>query len=53
MDCPRIIEGIKISINVFKCIFFDLQKKIMDIKPPIRPPWIAIPPSQTARKEGN
>jgi len=24
----------------------------MDIKPPISPPWIAMPPSQTARKEG-
>ena len=52
IDCPRIIEGINISIKVFKLIFFDLQKQIIDINPPIRPPWIAMPPSQTARKEG-
>jgi len=25
---------------------------MIDINPPIRPPWIAMPPSQTARKEG-
>ena len=52
IDCPRIIEGINISIKVFKWTFFDLQKNIIDNNPPIRPPWIAMPPSQTARKEG-
>ena len=52
IDCPRIIDGISISTKDFKLIFFDLQKQIIDINPPIKPPWIAMPPSQTARKEG-
>ena len=52
MDWPRIIDGINISIKVFKWIFLDLQKNKIHKNPPIKPPWIAIPPCQIARKEG-
>ena len=33
-------------------MFLDLQKNKIDKNPPINPPWIAMPPSQIARKEG-
>ena len=52
IDWPRIIDGIRISKKVFISIFLDLQKRVTDINPPISPPWIAMPPSQIARKEG-
>ena len=52
IDCPRIIDGIKTSKKVLILIFLDLQKKIIENNPPIRPPCIAMPPSQIARKEG-
>ena len=52
IDWPRIIDGINISIKVFKWIFLDLQKNKIHKNPPNKPPWIAMPPYQIARKEG-
>ena len=52
MDWPRITDGINISIKVFKRIFLDLQKNKIHKNPPIKPPWIAMPPCQIAIKEG-
>ena len=53
IDWPRIKEGIIKSRIVLKCNLFDLQNINKDIKPPIKAPWIAIPPSHIARKDGS
>ena len=52
IDCPSITDGINTSVKVFISMFLDLQKNKIDKNPPINPPWIAMPPSQIARKEG-